>query len=179
MQSCKYQKEGTFEDRKSSGRPRVFSCREDHVMRKVVICSPISSSKRIQAKLMERWTVVSAKMIQRRLSLDFGLKSCKPARKQCLTQAMRKKHLDFAKRHVSWDTEMWKKVHVSGESSVQQFSVRRYQVWRPVGTCYEEKYTTPTAKHPRSQVIWGAMSPGDSWTLFFATGNHHEWWKIC
>jgi len=57
---------------------------------------------------------------------------------------MKKKHLDFAKRHASWDIEMWKKVLFSDESTVQQFSVRRYRVCRPVGRCYEEKYTTPT-----------------------------------
>ena len=51
---------------------------------------------------MERGTVVSAKMIQRRLSLDLGLKSCKPVRKPRLTQAMMKKRIDFAKRHASW-----------------------------------------------------------------------------
>ena len=104
----KYQNEGTFKGRKRSGRPRVSSCREDCVMRKVVICSPVSSSKKIQAKLMERGTVVSAKTIQRRLSLNFDLKSCKPARKPRLTQAMKKKRLEFAKRHASWDTDVEK-----------------------------------------------------------------------
>jgi len=72
---------------------------------------------------MGRGTLVSTKMIQRRLSLEFGLKSCKPARKPRLTQAMKKKRLDFANRHASWDIEMWKKVRFSDESTVQQFSV--------------------------------------------------------
>jgi len=71
-------------------------------MHNVVIRSLMASSKGIQAKLMERGTVVSAKMIQRRLSLDLGLKSCKPVRKPRLTQAMMKKRIDFAKRHASW-----------------------------------------------------------------------------
>jgi len=47
---------------------------------------------------MEIGAVVSAKTIQRRLSLDFGLKSYKPARKPRLTQAMKKKRLGLAKR---------------------------------------------------------------------------------
>ena len=101
----------TFKNRKRSGRPRVSSyCREDRVMHKVVIRSPMSSSKKNQAKLMERGTVVSDKTIQRGLSLDFGIKSCKPARKPRLPQAMKIKCLDFAKRHASWYIEMWKKV---------------------------------------------------------------------
>ena len=143
----KYQNEGTFKDRKRSGRPRVSSCRANRAMHKVVIRSPVSSSKTIQTKLMERGTVVSAKTIQRRLSLDFDLKSRKPARKPRLTQAMKKKRLDFAKRHASWDIEMWRKVLFSDESTVQQFSYGRYRVWRPVGTRYDEKCTTSTVKH--------------------------------
>ena len=60
----KYQNEGTFKGRKRSGRPRVSSCREDHVVHRIVIRSPTSSSKNIQAKLMERGTLVTAKTIQ-------------------------------------------------------------------------------------------------------------------
>ena len=64
----------------------------------------MSSSKTIQAKLIDTGTVVSTKTIQRRLSLEFGLKSRKPARKPRLTEAMKKKRLDFAKRHADWNT---------------------------------------------------------------------------
>ena len=41
----------------------------------------MSNSKKIQAKLMETCTVVSTKTVQHRLSLEFGVKSCKPAKK--------------------------------------------------------------------------------------------------
>ena len=42
----KYQNEVIFKDRKRSGRPKVTSSREDRLMRKVVIRSPMSSSKK-------------------------------------------------------------------------------------------------------------------------------------
>jgi len=105
----KYQNEGIFTDGKRSGRPKVTSNREDRLMHKVVTRSPMSSSKKIQTKLKDTGKVVSTKTIQRRLSLEFGLKSCKPARKPRLTEAMNKKRLDFAKRHAGWNTEMWKR----------------------------------------------------------------------
>ena len=100
----KYQNEGIFTDRKRSGRPKVTYHREDHLMHKVVTRSPMSSSKKIQAKLIDTGTVVSTKTIQCRLSLEFGFKSRKPARKPRLTEAMKKKRLDFAKRHADWNT---------------------------------------------------------------------------
>ena len=49
---------------------------------------------------------ISTKSIHRRLSLEFGLKSCKLARKPCFTRAMKKKHTDFTKRHASWDIDI-------------------------------------------------------------------------
>ena len=163
----KYQNEGIFTDRKRSGRPKVTSPREDRLMHKVVTRSPMSSSEKIQAKLIDTGTAVSTKTIQRRLSLEFGLKSCKPARKPRLTEAMKKKRLDFAKRHADWNTEMWKRVLFSDESSVSQFSVRKYRVWRPAGARHEEKYTLPTVKHPPSQMVWGAMSSMGTAGLYF------------
>ena len=77
---------------------------------------------------MDTCTVVSTKTIQRRLSLEFGLKSCKLARNPRLTEAMKKKRLNFAKRHADWNTEIWKRVLLSDKSSVSQFSFRKYGV---------------------------------------------------
>ena len=55
---------------------------------------------------METGAAVSVKINAIRLSLEFGLKSRKPAGKPHLTQAMRKKRLKFAKRHDSWDMDI-------------------------------------------------------------------------
>ena len=87
----KYQNEGIFTERKRSGRPKVTSRREDRLMHKVVTRSPMSSSEKNQDKLIDTGAAVCTKTIQRRLSLEFGLKSCKPARKPRLTEAMKKK----------------------------------------------------------------------------------------
>ena len=104
----KYQNEGVFI--KSLANQGFTNSREDRLMYKVVIRSPISTSEKIHAKLMETSTTVRTKTIQRRLSLEFGVKSCKSAQKPHLTQAMKKKRPDFAKRHGGWDIEMQKKV---------------------------------------------------------------------
>ena len=92
----KYQNEGVFKDRKRSGRPRVTTSSEDRLMREAVTHSSMSTSKKIQAKLMETGTAVTTKTIHRKFSMEFGLKSCKLAQKPRLAQAMKKKRLDFA-----------------------------------------------------------------------------------
>ena len=76
----KYQNDDIFIDRKRSGQPKVFNSREDRLLRNVVTCSLMSSSKKIQIKLMETGTVANIKAIRCRLSLDFDLESRKPAK---------------------------------------------------------------------------------------------------
>ena len=61
---------------------------------------------------------------------------------------------------------MWKNVLFSDESSMKQFSVWKYQVWRPPRAWYQ-KFTIPTVKHPPSQMIWGAMSANGTAGLYF------------
>ena len=55
---------------------------------------------------METGIAVSTQTIKLRLSLEFGIKSCKSAQKPRLTQMMKKKCLDFTKRHASWDIDI-------------------------------------------------------------------------
>ena len=117
--------------------------------------------------MAEKNIKISKKAIRRRLSMDFGLKSYIPAEKSRLIEAMKKKRLEFAKKHLGWDTEMWKNVLFSDKPSIKQFSARKYQVWRPSGARYKEKFVTPTVKHSPSQMIWGAMSAKRRAGLYF------------
>ena len=51
--------------------------------------------------------------------------SYKPAKKPQLTFQMKKKRLEFSKKHINWSIEDWKKVLFSDESTFQQFIVRK------------------------------------------------------
>ena len=75
----KFQNKSTFKNRKRSGRPRISNIRNDRAIRKIVSQSPMSSAKKIHAEMVERGNKISEKTIRRRLSMDFGLKSHKPA----------------------------------------------------------------------------------------------------
>ena len=67
---------------------------------------------------METGTAVSIKTIQRKFTIEFCLKSCKPAGKPRLNQAMKKKHLDLAKRYASWDIEIKVEIFSVKESTL-------------------------------------------------------------
>ena len=157
---AKFQKYGMYTDRKRSGKALKTSSRDDHIIKKIAVRSPLSSSKKICKKLLRAGVNISRSTVSRRLNMIFGLKACKPARKPRLTSLMKKKRLCFSKAHRNWTSEDWGKVLSSDESSVQQFSVRVQHVWRPSGERYYERYTVPTVKHPPSQMVWGAMSAG-------------------
>lgn len=167
----RYEEQQTFSDRKRAGRPRVTSLRDDMIIRRLVVKSPSSSIRKIRSTLLSHEVNVSSMTVSRRLSKDFNLKSFKPAAKPKLTPTMKKKRLDFAKRHVSWSVEQWSRVLFSDESTVRQFNSRKTHVRRPPGERFNDRYTVMTMKHPPSQMIWGAMSVHGTAGLFFLEKN--------
>ena len=78
---AKYQQDDSYTNKKRTGRLRVTTAREDNVMRRIVVRSPISSMKKIRAKLLHRGRQISHMTVSRRLSKEFNLKSYKPAKK--------------------------------------------------------------------------------------------------
>ena len=74
----KHVSEGIFCDRKRSGRPRKTSISDDNLIRRMVVRSPTSSTKKLQAALLRKGTRVTQMTISRRLSREFNLKSYKP-----------------------------------------------------------------------------------------------------
>ena len=145
---AKYQQDGSYTDKKRTGRPRVTTAREDNVIRRIVVRSPTSSMKKIRAELLRRGRRISHMTVSRRLSKEFNLKSYKPAKKPKLTANMKTKRLQFANNHQHWTAEQWGKVLFSDESTFQQFVVRKRHVRRPTGKRFDERYTIPTVKHP-------------------------------
>ena len=98
---------------------------------------------------------------------DFGLKAHKPARKACLKQAMKNRRLAFAKKNAIWTKQQWSKVLIFDESTVQQFTTRKRCNRRPIGTQFDERYTTQTMKDPPNVMIWGGMSVMEELDSFF------------
>ena len=163
----KFRNCGSFQDLHRSGRPRVTSQRDDHLIKRMAVRSPTSSSKKIRSALLLKGTVASTATVKRRLADEFGLKAYKPAKKPRLTPSMKAKRYAFAKAHQHWTTENWRKVLFSDESTVQQFTCRKRLVRRPVGARYEDRYTIQTMKHPPSIMVWGAMSARGTAGLYF------------
>ena len=52
--------------------------------------------------MAKRGIKISEKTIRRSLSINFGLKSYRSTQKPRLTEAIKKKRLEFAKKHLDW-----------------------------------------------------------------------------
>ena len=94
----KFKQYGSYKDLHRSGRPRKTTIRVDHLMKRIVARSPLSSINKVRAALLEKGVTVGCMTISRRLSREFGLKSHKPGRKPRHTSAMKAKRLAFAKK---------------------------------------------------------------------------------
>ena len=77
---AKYQQDGSYTDKKKTGRPRIATAREDHIMKRIVIRSPTSSMKKIKTDLLRRSCPISLMFVFKHLSKEFNLKSHKPAK---------------------------------------------------------------------------------------------------
>ena len=81
----------------------------------------------------------------------------------------------FANKSADWGEKQWVKVLFSDESTIQQFGTRKQQVRRPVGTCFKDRYTVATMKHPPSVMILGCnVIKWNCGALISAERNHHE-----
>ena len=81
---AKYQQDGSYTDKKRTGRPRVTTARGDNVIRRIVVRSPSSSMKKIRVELLRRGRRISHMTVSRRLSKDFNMKSYEPDKKEGL-----------------------------------------------------------------------------------------------
>ena len=95
----KFEHYGSYKDVSKSGRPRKTTVRGDHVMKRIVTRSPMSSISKVRGALVERGESVSRMTVSRRLSQKFGLKFYKPARKPRLTPVIKTMRIAFAKKH--------------------------------------------------------------------------------
>ena len=159
---AKFQKYGIYTDRKRSGRPLKTSSRDDHIIKKIALQSPLSSSKKIHKELLQAGVNISRSTVSHRLNMMFGLKPFKPAQNPRLTPPDEKEALALPKLTIAGHQRI--KVLFSDESSVQQFSVRQ-----PSEEQYYEKYTVLTVKQPPSQMVWGAMSAAGTGKFYFLT----------
>ena len=153
-----------------SGKKRKSVTRCDRTLIRISLRNKKLTSKELSTELKESSGVeLSAPTVRRRL-LENGLRGCKARKKPLLTEKQRKHRLEWARSHVKWPVEKWRKVLFSDESTftLNNHAGNNY-VRRP-----EEEYRpycmSPTIKHPQSIMVWGCMAASGIGRLKLVSG---------
>lgn len=153
--------------KKRSGRPRVTSQRTDLRMVTMVKMNPSITSGDLQNSI-PTLSNVSKRTIRHRLSAELNLPARRPFKKPLVTEKMRKKRIEFCKKHQDWTEEQWTQVMFSDESMFRQFSDVKLFVRRPTSSNpTNPKYTCKTVKHSPSVMVWGCFSAHGLGDLYF------------
>ncbi|KAH9085146.1 hypothetical protein LEN26_020630 [Aphanomyces euteiches] len=156
-----------------SGRGRSTTVYVDRLIHREALKDRRASTPTI-AKGLEIFhdVIVSEETVRRRLR-DFGLNGRAARKKPFISKANRLKRLAFAKKHLLWSPEDWKRVLFSDESPFNLTgSNGRIYVWRRPGEEFKDICLQPTFKSGRQTVmVWGAINFNGVGTLRFCDGK--------
>ena len=150
---------GTVSPRRKGkcGRKRKTTVRDDMMLLRNSKKDPRKTSCDLQRDLLAAGIEVTSSTVRRRL-LSVGRRARKPINKQLLTSAMKKKRLLWAKEHVKWDVDNWKKVLFSDETHFVVHGFNSAFVRRSPGEPISPAHINQTTKHPPKKMFWGSFT---------------------
>ena len=103
-------------------------------------------------------------------------------KKYFVSEANRKKRLEFAKQHINKPMQYWNRIIFSDESKFEVFgTTRHFKVWRKKNTEYRKENLRPTVKYGGGSVlVWDCMSAAGVGSQHFIDGimNHRVYIDI-
>lgn len=168
----RYKKTGALKNRPRSGRPAKASPREQRTLVRICKQNRFSGSADLSTKFKESTGTQLAASTVRRLLFKYGLRARRPRKKPFVTEAQRLRRLRWAKAHVRWTDEQWKRVIWSDESNFYLHShAGQITVRRGEGEAYKPWAFLPTVKHPTTVMIWGCFSFVGAGRIDFCVGR--------
>jgi transposase len=153
-----FNERGHYERKKGSGRKKKLSAGDLRVLGRLTRKN--SRATLNQLRIMSDLHV-SGRTIRRRLK-EMGLRARVARKKPFMSAVHRAKRLAFARKHLGWTLQQWKKVLFTDESTFEiGLNPRRVLVWR---TSHERDLPAnlvPTFKSGRTtQMVWGGIAHG-------------------
>ena len=162
---------GSHQRKQGSGRSRCTTARTDKVIKRMAVKNPFVSASEIHEELSSLSFVPSIRTIQRRLRVDHGLASHKPAKKPLLSKKNIRDRMQFCRQHELWTVDQWKRVLFSDEAAFSQFQTTSSMVRRPPNQRFNKRYTLPVVKFSPKTMVWGAISAAGPGPLHFLPPN--------
>ena len=130
----------------------IFKCANAGTLTKAEIVNELKNQTNVK---------VCSKTIQHRLK-EKGLIWKKKCKKKCkkpyVSEKNRKARLAFAREHVGWSLDQWKRVVWSDESPFSLHNQSPQYVWRTTDDNLTSRSMQSTVKHPKSINVWECFS---------------------
>ena len=164
---------GPYSERPRSGRPVSTTPRDDRYLTNLSLRNRFHSARRLNNDFAAATgVIVSTQTIRNRLH-RANMHARRPAQCVPLTPAHRRIRLNWAREHVRWTRQQWRRVLFTDES---RFSLDhndgRSRVWRRPG----ERFADPCiAEHDRygggSVMVWGGITYANRTRLYVVPGG--------
>jgi len=155
-----YKQTKSIEPKKSPGRPRKTTKREDRLMLKVVKKDRFKTAAAISREINDKMdSPISRRTVSRRLN-EQNLFARSPITKPLISKKNKRLRLSFAYEHVVWTDKKWKTVHFSDESKFMLMgSDGKNYVRRNIGEQLSEKCLKKSMKFGGGSImVWGMIS---------------------
>lgn len=154
----RYNQTGNANRKIGSGRPSLFSKSE-----KTRIIELAKQNRKISARtIIKRLKLKSSEQSIRNVIHSVGGIGIYQKKKPFVCERNRLKRLAWAREHLYWDIEQWKRVLWTDESKFFLRYQGRVSVWKfPGDSPNDPKLTKGTVKHDKSVMVWGCFGgPG-------------------
>lgn len=178
-QSCvskvykRFRETGGFISRPRSGRRRCTSERDDRFIVSTSLRNRHLTGVDVQQELRNVRGVAASEWTVRRRLKQADLTPKRPATGPKLTASHRQARLQFARSHLDWEVEQWKRVLFSDESRMcLHGSDRRGRVYRRPGERYAQCCFAETVAYGGgSCMMWAGISFDGKTELVFVPGG--------
>jgi transposase len=151
---------GSVKDLPKSGRPRLFTGRDERNIIRMLSSGECSTAVDIQKNLKNNSKISVSENTVRRVLYRNGLSSRVKRKKPYLKKKHRQLRLNFAKKYKNWGVEEWSKIIWSDESKFMIFgSDGRKYCWKKPKEPLTDRHVVPTVKFGGGCImVWGCFS---------------------
>lgn len=142
------------------GRPAKLNSTDKRRLVRMVTTNKAETAVQLTQELHETTgTKVSERTVRRALE-EAGLKATTKKKKPRLSQAHKRRRMDFAQRYQHWTVEDWKRVIWSDETKINRLgSDGRKWCWKKPGSALKDQHVQGTVKFGGgSLMMWGCMT---------------------
>lgn len=155
-----YKDTGDIIPKTSSGRPRLFTYRDEGELARMMRRDPTTRPSTLRTALISANSrIPSTRTVQRTLHRE-GLNAYRMRRKPRLTRAQREARLEWAREYAKNPANFWDTVIFSDETSIHVHEAMRGRyVWRFPGEDLEPGMVQETTKFGGSKLqVWGCLT---------------------